>query len=79
MSGESEDPSPLRILLVGDVMLGRLVNKMLKEQPVREFQARCARYGEQRAIAARMQRLCARLDPATRWDEQAGRLEIRVE
>ncbi len=45
---------------------------------IQAYQARRARQGERRAIAARMHRLCAKLHTETRWNEQAGCLEIPV-
>ena len=45
---------------------------------IRACQARRARQGERRVIAARMRRLCARLHTAAGWFEQAECQEIRV-
>ncbi len=43
---------------------------------IEAYQARRARQGERRAIAARIHSLCAKVHTEARWNEQAGRLEI---
>jgi poly-gamma-glutamate capsule biosynthesis protein CapA/YwtB (metallophosphatase superfamily) len=56
----------------------RLSRLLLYPTVIAAFQARRAKQHERKAIIARMQRLCRKLNTATTWDEQAGRLEIQV-
>ena len=45
---------------------------------IHHFQARCARKDERHAIVLGMQRRCAQLQTATRWNEEDERLEVDI-
>ena len=61
----------MRLVLLGDVMLGRLVNQRGRNPP------RLAGKSAQR-IAARMQGLCAGLGTQSEWSAATDVLEIPV-
>jgi poly-gamma-glutamate synthesis protein (capsule biosynthesis protein) len=72
---ERNDQSCVFVIEIESAAISRL---LLYPTVIRAFQARRAQHDERRAIAATMQRLCAELHTATHWNEQEGRLEIRV-
>lgn len=72
---ERNDQSCIVVVEIKGAAISRL---LLYPTVIRAYQARRARGSEQRAIAALMQKLCAQLHTTTHWDDQAGRLEIRV-
>lgn len=55
-----------------------IVRLLLYPTVIEACQARRAKHNERKAIVARMQRLCMKLNTTTTWDEQAERLEVRV-
>jgi poly-gamma-glutamate capsule biosynthesis protein CapA/YwtB (metallophosphatase superfamily) len=72
---ERNDQSFIFVVEMDGHMLSRL---LLYPTVIEAFQARRAKDNERKAIVARMQRLCRKLNTATTWDEQAERLEVRV-
>lgn len=72
---ERNDQSFIFVVEMDGHMLSRL---LLYPTVIEAFQARRAKDNERKAIVARMQRLCRKLNTATTWDEQAERLEIWV-
>lgn len=72
---ERNDQSCVFVVEIEGAAISRL---LLYPTVIRAFQARRAQGSERRAIASMMQQLCMKLHTVTRWDEHAGRLEIRV-
>jgi poly-gamma-glutamate synthesis protein (capsule biosynthesis protein) len=72
---ERNDQSFLFLIELNGTTLARL---LLYPTVIRNFQARRARNDESHAIVAGMQRLCAQLQTATRWNEEEERLEVDI-
>ena len=72
---ERNDQSCMFVVEIDGQRISRL---LLYPTVIEAFQARRAKQNERKVIVARMQRLCRKLNTTTTWDEQAERLEIRV-
>jgi len=72
---ERNDHSSMFVVEIDGQTISRL---LLYPTVIEACQARRAKDSEMKAIVARMQRLCRKLNTATTWDEQAERLEVRV-
>jgi len=72
---ERNDQSCMFVVEIDGQRISRL---LLYPTIIEGCQARRARGNERKAIVARMQRLCMKLNTVTTWDEQAERLEVRV-
>jgi poly-gamma-glutamate capsule biosynthesis protein CapA/YwtB (metallophosphatase superfamily) len=72
---ERNDQSFMFVVEMDGPMISRL---LLYPTVIEACQAKRAKDNERKAIVARMQQLCRKLNTATTWDEQAERLEVRV-
>lgn len=72
---ERNDQSFLFLIELNGTTLSRL---LLYPTVIRHFQARRARNDEIHVIVAGMQRRCAQLQTATRWNEEEERLEVEI-